>query len=89
MDAFVAKCRITGVHTFTSLHNKKEDGSPLIDSVQVTLQPVFGGPGDDEVNKQWSKWTPSGQLQLTITNPEIFPMLRNGRTFMVTFAAAE
>lgn len=33
----------------------------------VTLYPVTSG--SDE-NKQWSKWTPGGQLQLSISNPD-------------------
>lgn len=33
------------------------------------LQPVHG---DSEENKQWSKWTPGGDLRLYISNPECF-----------------
>ncbi|MBL8911637.1 MAG: hypothetical protein JNM17_13170 [Archangium sp.] len=85
--AFRAKCRITGVHSFNSLH-KDADGKTPIESMQVTLQPVFGG-GDDDANKQWSKWTPSGELRLQITNPAIFPELVNGKTFFVDFSPAD
>lgn len=83
--AFRAKCRITGVHTFNSLH-KQPDGSILIESKQVTLQPVYGIGEDDDANKQWSKWTPSGEIRLTITNPDIYPELVNGKTFFVDFS---
>ena len=85
--SFRAKCRITGVHKFNSLH-KMPDGSVPVEQVQVTLQPVFGGD-DDDANKAWSKWTPSGELRLNITNPEIFPELVNGRVFFVDFTPAE
>ncbi|HEY0881192.1 MAG TPA: hypothetical protein VGD87_06670 [Archangium sp.] len=84
---FRAKCRITGVHSFSDLH-KDAEGKAAITQMQVTLQPVFGG-GDDDANKQWSKWTPSGELRLSITNPEIFPELVNGRTFFVDFTPVE
>ena len=85
--SFRAKCRITGVHQMNSLH-KNHEGKLPVETVQVTLQPVYGG-GDDEANKQWSKWTPSGQLQLSITNPAIFPELVPGRTFYVDFTPTE
>lgn len=85
--SFRAKCRITGVHQMSSLH-KNPDGKTPVETVQVTLQPVYGG-GDDDANKQWSKWTPSGQLQLSITNPLIFPELVPGRTFYVDFTPTE
>ena len=81
---FRAKCRITGVHDSINLSSK----GVLPDSKTVTLQPVFGGD-DDAANKQWSKWTPSGELRLTITNPEIFPELVIGRTFFVDFTPVE
>jgi hypothetical protein len=83
--AFRAKCRITGVHSFSDLHPGPNGEQPKVTSMQVTLQPVFGG-GDDDANKQWSKWTPSGELRLTITNPEIFPELVNGKAFFVDFS---
>lgn len=87
MDSFIAKCRITNVSKFNALHREK-DGSVPVRSVQVTLQPVFGGD-EDEANREWSKWTPSGELRLTITNEKIFPMLVNGRTFMVRFDSVD
>lgn len=34
---------------------------------KVTLQPVIGG--SDE-NKEWSQYTPSGSIELHITNPD-------------------
>lgn len=34
-------------------------------SVEVTLRPV-----NDEANKQWSKYTPTGEVKLSITNME-------------------
>lgn len=82
--AFRAKCRITGLHDMLSVTNK----SGLAEARQVTLQPVYGGD-DDEANKEWSKWTPSGELRLTITNPDVFPQLVIGRTMFVTFTGED
>lgn len=85
--SFRAKCRITGVHAMNSLHKDPEGKTPVT-TMEVTLQPVFGD-GDDDANKQWSKWTPSGELRLSITNPAIFPELVNGRTFFVDFTPTD
>lgn len=74
--AFRAKVRITRVES--SLHPKSGDHR------KVTLQPVYGD-GDDAANKEWSKWTPSGNIELTITNPEVWPELTPGACFIVTF----
>ena len=81
---FRAKCRITGVHAVNS-HAPKPDRTMPIDSMTVTLQPVFAG-SDGDANKEWSKWTP---MRLTITNPEIYPELVNGRAFYVDFTPVE
>lgn len=88
IESFVAKCRVTGVHHSSGLHPSKEIPAGTIDQVTVVLQPVFGGE-DDAANKGWSKWTPSGEVRLTITNPLIFPLLKNGACFMITFTPAE
>jgi hypothetical protein len=78
--SFRAKCRIIRVES--SLHPSQGDHR------KVTLQPVYGGD-DDAANKEWSKWTPSGQLELTITNPEVWPDLVIGRAFFVDFTPIE
>jgi hypothetical protein len=49
----------------------------------VTLQAVT----DDE-NKSWSKWTPSGQLTMTITNPDAFNQFEVGQTYFLDFTPA-
>lgn len=80
-----AKCRVTGRHEF---HGVTKDGG--IVSVQVTLQPVYAdGDGDSEANKEWSKYTPSGELRLTITNPEAYEQFKLGKPYYVDFSPAE
>lgn len=46
----------------------------------VVLHPVYS---EDGVNKQWSQWTPSGELRLTISNPAAQGRLREGEFFFV------
>lgn len=86
IDRFRAKCRVIGVHNHSSLHPTSGKEAE-IESMTVTLQPVFGGE-NDAANKDWSKWTPSGQLQLQISNPNVFPLLKNGACFFVDFVPA-
>jgi hypothetical protein len=54
-----AKFRITGITLYES-----PEGSG-----QVTLTAGNDKEGD---NTDWSKWTPSGQITMTITNPDAF-----------------
>lgn len=52
----------------------------------VTLNPVTGKDGS--ANAQWSKWTPSGKLEMTITNPPAQGQLVPGKEYLVTIAPA-
>jgi hypothetical protein len=40
------------------------------------------GPG----NEEWSKFTPSGSVELTITNPDAQGAFEPGKSYAVTFA---
>lgn len=72
-----AMFRITGRAEFSS-HSIKDAKGP--DSIRITAQPIF----DEGSNTSWSKWTPSGELQMQITNPACFDELKLGRTFRLT-----
>lgn len=76
-----AKMRVTELKQ--GLHDKPEE--PI---VTVVLQPVFGGK-DDEANREWSKWTPSGELRLCITNKAASDQFKLGQTFYVDMQPAE
>ncbi len=42
--------------------------------------------GDVEgTNKSWSKWTPSGQLSITITNPDAIDAFEKGNAYYLDF----
>lgn len=51
----------------------------------IVMRPVFGtyGDGDDEANKTWSKYTPSGQLNMTITNPAAIEAFDKGKAYWI------
>lgn len=42
------------------------------------------GPG----NESWSRYTPSGSVELEITNPQAFDAFKLGRAYLVTFELA-
>lgn len=52
---------------------------------QVHLSPVYS-PDKTSPNYSWSQWTPSGKLEMTITNPAAYEQFAVGKTFLMTFA---
>lgn len=55
----------------------------------VTMKPVFGTYGDGEVNKSWSKYTPSGSLTIAITNPPAIEFFEKGKAYHLDFSPAD
>lgn len=58
----------------------------------ISMKPVFGtyADGDPEgTNKSWSKWTPSGHLSITITNPSAIDAFEKGKAYYLDFTPAE
>jgi hypothetical protein len=60
----------------------------MVEAVRVTLQPVYG-KSDDEANRDWSKWTPSGEVTMTITNPLAYEQFKIGKAYYVDFSPVE
>lgn len=52
----------------------------------VHLNAVYG---EDGINKQWSKWTPAGSLNLSISNPDAQGFFRAGKEYIVTIREAQ
>jgi len=66
------------VQSILSMHG---GGTPLR---TVSLAPV-SGPG----NEEWSQYTPSGRIEMTITNPEAAKQFELGKDVLVTFCPVE
>jgi len=79
-----AKMRVTALRQFT-------DGGydDKLKGVEVAMQPVYGATQDDKANAEWSKWTPSGELRLHITNPDAFRQFELGKTYYVDLTPTE
>lgn len=56
---------------------------------EVIMSPVFGSypgaSGKDDDNKQWSKWTPSGELKMAVTNPAAISQFDVGKAYYLDF----
>jgi len=60
--------------------------SPDETSFTVNLSPVISGSIE---NQQWSKWTPSGQLSMHITNPDAFDQFEQDTEYFIDITPAE
>jgi hypothetical protein len=52
----------------------------------VTMAPVYD---DGKGNADWSKWTPQGKIEMTITNPGAIASFELGGAYFVDFTPAE
>lgn len=48
-------------------------------NMEVKLEACIHGPG----NEDWSKWTPAGELTMTITNPEVVGFFAPGKDYRI------
>lgn len=64
-----------------------------IQSVQIGAFPVTGnapfGPNGESEDNTYARYSPSGELKLTITNPELFGKFKPGQKFYLNFTEAE
>lgn len=75
-----AKVRCVTVKTVASNYGS---GAGTIEQNQVELTPV-----QDPANSTWSKYTPGGSINLTISNPDAFNAFKPGETYFVDFTPA-
>jgi len=64
----------------TVLRSADETGE--IRSEEITASAVTSSQ-EGAANKQWSKWTPCGQLKFTVNNPAAFGQMLPGQFFYV------
>lgn len=74
------KVRCTSI-THTATNYGADAGKHESDSVKLNAV-------NDEANKTWSKWTPSGSFDLSINNPEALKQFEVGQTYFVDFTPA-
>lgn len=54
-------------------------------SAEVRLTAVYG---NGEANKEWSQWTPQGNLTMLITNPAAIDQFDLGAEYFIDFTPA-
>lgn len=81
MQAVRAKFFVKSIQAMTN-------GNPQHDqSSEVKLAPVYGQNGDD-VNASWSRFTPSGEISMLITNPAAVDQFELGGEYFIDFTKA-
>jgi len=70
--------------------NHRATGDPKSVNVEIKMGAAFGTylKGLPEGNGDWSKWTPSGDLSITITNPDAIEQFEIGEVYRLTFDKA-
>jgi hypothetical protein len=59
-----------------------------ITAEEITLSAVYSDK-EGSVNRQWSKWTPSGSLKFTVTNEAVFGKILPGQFYMVALSQCD
>lgn len=54
--------------------------------VEIRMAPVYGNGTE---NKDWSKWTPAGELKMTITNPPAAEKFEIGKCYFLDFTPVD
>lgn len=75
-----SKFRVNSVQQFGNGGNAQCDA---VSSEQIILSPVHGEKGTS--NAQWSKWTPSGEIRIHVSNPECFGKFKLNSVHFVDF----
>lgn len=75
-----AKMRCTEIAQTTSSYGA---GPKPVEHTRVKLT-CLAGPG----NEEWSKYTPSGSVEMSITNPSASSAFEVGQDYFVDFARA-
>lgn len=67
---------------------KVDSVTPFSDGESLLMSPVcassYGKDGENEDN-DFARWTPSGQLKMTVTNPFLLGMIKEGDTYYLDF----
>ncbi|MGO7560552.1 hypothetical protein ACC754_14000 [Rhizobium johnstonii] len=63
-----------------------DNGPDPTPQAEIRFTAVYG---NGEENKSWSKWTPSGELKMMVTNPSAIEAFELGKSYYLDFTPAE
>jgi hypothetical protein len=72
--------RVTRLKLVVNNVNRAASNDGSIQSEEIIMSAVTSGD-DNAANKQWSKWTPTGRLSFTVTNPAVFEKILPGQFY--------
>lgn len=78
--------RATTLKMAVNTVQRSADENGQVNQEEITLSAVYSDTG---VNKQWSQWTPSGQLRFTVSNKNVFGRILPGQFYMVEMTRCE
>jgi hypothetical protein len=55
---------------------------------KIEMTPVYGSYGDGKDNESWSQYTPSGSLEMMITNPAAIDQFEPGKAYFIDITPA-
>jgi hypothetical protein len=91
-DTVTAKFRCDYIHIFDKDYNQtvstQYDKRPTPEDAPYIRVAFEAVTAECEENKSWSKWTPSGQLQMSITNPDCYNKFDPGAEYYLTIRKA-
>lgn len=74
--------------TCTKVESYSNDNGQTVAGKNINMTAVIAynadGSRNDE-NESWSQYTPSGSLQIGITNPDAFEQFEEGKEYYLTF----
>lgn len=74
--------RATVLKLVVNTVSRAADDAGNVAAEEITMSPVYSDK-EGSPNKAWSRWTPSGQLKFTVTNPNVFGRILPGQFYMV------
>lgn len=77
----MVRCKMIVTEKAERFNQWQNDASKEQVNVKLT---IANGPA----NKTWSKYTPSGSMELSITNPAAFDQMKLGQAYFVDFTEA-
>lgn len=81
MQIMRAKMRVNNVE------RSDNSNSETLHLSAVCKSEGYPADGSDE-NNSFARWTPSAEMKITVTNPELFGKFRVGQEFYVDFTPA-
>ncbi len=86
MSEIVMRAKMAVTSVVIHRHLELPEGEPQFEDLY--LRAVYSDDPDSE-NHIWSRWTPDGEIRLTVSNPNMFGKFVVGDEYYIDFTPAE